>query len=154
MEIHILFISITGNTRAFVQQLQAYGETQAKKNSAAPTIALKEINDNTLPAAEETPFFAFVPTYLEGGNGIDNGDQEILTEGLREYLEFGTNSELCLGIVGSGNKNFNNQYCLTAKQYAAEFKRPLLADYELRGTAADVQRIYETLVQVIQEQND
>ena len=147
MEIHILFISITGNTRAFVQQLQAYGETQAKKNSAAPTIALKEINDNTLPAAEETPFFAFVPTYLEGGNGIDNGDQEILTESLREYLEFGTNAELCLGIVGSGNKNFNNQY-------AAEFKRPLLADYELRGTAADVQRIYETLVQVIQEQND
>lgn len=146
MEIHILYISITGNTRAFVQQLQAYAAKQSL--AEAPQIILKEIDDNTLPASEEQPYFAFVPTYLEGGNGIDNGDQEILTESLGEYLAFADNAQLCLGIVGSGNKNFNNQYCLTAKQYAEKFNCPLLADYELRGTAADVKRIYEELVSV------
>ncbi len=61
-----------------------------------------------------------MPTYLDGGNGLDNGDTEILTETLREYLEYEENHILCLGVVGSGNKNFNNQYCLTAKQYAEE----------------------------------
>lgn len=146
MEIKIVYISITGNTRAFVQHLQAYGKEQQRFAENAPQISLQEVDDNTLPYAETTSFFAFVPTYLEGGNGIDNGDQEILTESLREHIEFGENAKHCLGIVGSGNKNFNNQYCLTAKQYATTFEVPFLADYELRGTSADVARIYELLV--------
>ncbi|EOS8040498.1 class Ib ribonucleoside-diphosphate reductase assembly flavoprotein NrdI, partial [Enterococcus hirae] len=50
-------------------------------------------------------------------------------------------------VVGSGNKNFNNQYCLTAKQYASQFGFPFLADYELRGTPADVERVYQKLVE-------
>jgi protein involved in ribonucleotide reduction len=48
-------------------------------------------------------------------------------------------------VVGSGNKNFNHQYCLTAKQYAEQFNFPFLADYELRGTQADIERIYAIL---------
>ncbi len=132
---NILFTSIAGNTRSFLNRLQKYNET----------IHLKEIDDNTPEDEESEPFFIFVPTYLEGGNGIDNGDQEIMTEALREYIEFKENSKLCLGIIGSGNKNFNEQYCLTAKQYAEEFKVPLLDDFELRGTNEDVKRIDETL---------
>ncbi|MEI4283167.1 class Ib ribonucleoside-diphosphate reductase assembly flavoprotein NrdI [Tetragenococcus halophilus] len=132
---NILFTSIAGNTRSFLNRLQKYNET----------IHLKEIDDNTPEDEESEPFFVFVPTYLEGGNGIDNGDQEIMTEALREYIEFKENSKLCLGIIGSGNKNFNEQYCLTAKQYAEEFKVPLLDDFELRGTNEDVKRIDETL---------
>ena len=96
---------------------------------------------------ESEPFFTFVPTYLDGGNGLDNGDTEILTETMREYLEYEDNHTLCLGVVGSGNKNFNNQYCLTAKQYASQFGFPFLADYELRGTPADVERVYQKLVE-------
>ncbi|HDL2071007.1 TPA: class Ib ribonucleoside-diphosphate reductase assembly flavoprotein NrdI, partial [Enterococcus faecium] len=57
------------------------------------------------------------------------------------------NHKLCLGVVGSGNKNFNNQYCLTAKQYAQTFGFPFLADYELRGTPSDVTRIYQILAE-------
>ncbi len=152
MEIKIVYLSITGNTRAFVQHLQAYGKEQQRFNETAPQIILEEIDDNTLPYEETTPFFAFVPTYLEGGNGVDNGDQEILTESLREHIAFRNNAQYCLGIIGSGNKNFNNQYCLTAKQYAEAFAVPLLADYELRGTAADVTRIYELVVATRKEQ--
>ncbi|HBC4449400.1 TPA: class Ib ribonucleoside-diphosphate reductase assembly flavoprotein NrdI, partial [Enterococcus faecium] len=57
------------------------------------------------------------------------------------------NHKLCLGVVGSGNKNFNNQYCLTAKQYAQRFGFPFLADYELRGTPSDVTRVYQILAE-------
>ncbi len=139
---NVVYISISGNTRSFVQRLQRFAE---EKNSNELIIHAKEIDDNTPEEEETEPFFAFVPTYLEGGNGIDNGDQEILTESLRDYIEFKNNSNLCLGVIGSGNKNFNDQYCLTAKQYAEQFDIPFLADFELRGTNDEIQNIYHLL---------
>ncbi|MCO8298147.1 class Ib ribonucleoside-diphosphate reductase assembly flavoprotein NrdI [Tetragenococcus halophilus] len=139
---NVVYISISGNTRSFVQRLQRFAE---EKNANELIIHAKEIDDNTPEEEETEPFFAFVPTYLEGGNGIDNGDQEILTESLRDYIEFKNNSNLCLGVIGSGNKNFNDQYCLTAKQYAEQFDIPFLADFELRGTNDEIQNIYHLL---------
>lgn len=41
--------------------------------------------------------------------------------------------------------NFNEQYCLTARKYARDFDAPFLADYELRGTSQDIERIYTIL---------
>lgn len=145
MMIKILYISISGNTRAFIKRLINYAETQQETDPHAPQILAVEVDDNTLPTLEDANYFAFVPTYLEGGNGVDNGDQEILTESLRDYLAYQDNASRCLGIVGSGNKNFNRQYCLTAKQYAQAFDVPFLADYELRGTTVDITRIYNIL---------
>ncbi|OTN77429.1 nrdI protein [Enterococcus sp. 8G7_MSG3316] len=141
---NLLYISISGNTRAFVNRLHAYAADQPAKH----TWSVKEIHDNSIFEAETEPFVAFVPTYLEGGNGVDNGDQEILTETLREYIDFGDNATHCLGVIGSGNKNFNYQYCLTAKQYAAQFDVPFLADFELRGTNQDIETIYSILKEV------
>ena len=75
----------------------------------------------------------FLPTYLEGGNGVDNGDVEILTTPVGDFIAYGDNARKCFGVVGSGNRNFNNQYCLTAKQYSQRFGFPVLADFEMRG---------------------
>ncbi|MGX2945171.1 class Ib ribonucleoside-diphosphate reductase assembly flavoprotein NrdI [Enterococcus alishanensis] len=142
----IIYISISGNTRSFVKRLMAYSREQNKISQDNLLIEeIKEISDNTPYESENTEFFAFVPTYLEGGNGLDNGDQEILTENLRDYLEYSDNCRYCLGIVGSGNKNFNYQYCLTAKQYSEAFNFPFIADFELRGTNDDLARIYTIL---------
>lgn len=91
--------------------------------------------------AMSQPFVAFLPTYLEGGNGLDNGDVEILTNDLGDFIAFEENYKRCFGIVGSGNRNFNNQYCLTAKQYAERFGFPVLDTFELRGLNEDVKRI-------------
>lgn len=142
---NILYISISGNTRAFVQRLTEFAKEQHEADPSNPLIHSKEISENSPFEKENEPFFTFVPTYLEGGNGVDNGDTEILTEVMREYLEYEENHQNCLGVVGSGNKNFNYQYCLTAKQYSEAFNFPFLADYELRGTAADSQRVYQIL---------
>ena len=46
-----------------------------------------------------------------------------------------------MGIIGSGNRNFNKQFCLTAHQYSEEFGFPVLDEFELRGTEEDVIRI-------------
>lgn len=149
MKIRILFFSVSGNTRAFVKKLQAYAQDQHQQFKDNPLIELKEITDQSHFEDEEEPFVAFVPTYLEGGNGIDNGTTEIMTNTLGEYIEHRDNRHLCLGVVGSGNKNFNWQYCLTAKQYAEKFAVPVLGDYELRGTPSDEVTIYDALKEVV-----
>ena len=82
-----------------------------------------------------------MPTYLEGGNGVDNGDVEILTNPLGDFIAAHDNHKRCFGIIGSGNRNFNNQYCLTAKQYSQRFGFPMLGDFELRGTQSDIERL-------------
>ncbi|MGX7328019.1 class Ib ribonucleoside-diphosphate reductase assembly flavoprotein NrdI [Enterococcus bulliens] len=136
----ILYISISGNTRSFATRLKAYADAQDTPFS------LKEIHDNTPFTNETEPFVVCVPTYLEGGNGIDSGDQEILTEAMRDYIDYGDNAHYCKGIIGSGNKNFNNQYCLTAKQYAAQFQVPFLGDFELRGMQDEIEKIYHAIL--------
>lgn len=149
--LNIRYISISGNTRSFVENLQAYAQAQHEQNKESPLIDLKEISDATPDYDETEPYFCFVPTYLEGGNGVDNGTQEIMTNAMYEYIESGDNAKFCLGVVGSGNKNFNKQYCLTAKQYAADFKIPFITDYELRGTKNDVQRVFDILVKYLEK---
>lgn len=148
--INLLYISISGNTRAFAEHLAEYAKTQHQANAEQPLIHLEEVSDATQNEGETAPYFVMIPTYLDGGNGIDNGFHELMTTAMGEYLREPGNAEWCRGIIGSGNRNFNEQYCLTAKEYCKEFNVPFLADYELRGTAKDASRIYDILVKVSQ----
>ena len=142
---NILYISIEGNTRSFLKRMQAFAKQQHSLNSQDLEINLKEITDQTIPEAETEDFFAFVPTYLDGGNGFDSGFNELMTTPLGEYIESNDNAKKCLGVVGSGNKNFNEQYCLTARKYCDMFNVPFLADYELRGTDEDIDNVYSII---------
>jgi len=151
--IRILFISIEGNTRNFVSNLTDYAATQHATDASLPTIAATEISEASDLVAETTPYFCFVPTYLNGGNGIDNGVKELMTNVLGEYIAYGNNARYLLGVVGSGNRNFNEQYCLTAKRYAKQFNAPFVANYELRGVPADEKRVYQALVTRLKEVN-
>lgn len=150
---NIIYISLEGNTRSFLTRMQGYAKQQHSISEDRPLFELKEVSDQTLPADETEPFFAFVPTYLNGGNGIDSGFTEIMTNALGEYIAYNDNAKQCVGVVGSGNKNFNEQYCLTARKYARDFDAPFLADYELRGTSQDIERIYTILAKRWSEVN-
>ncbi|GGE23309.1 class Ib ribonucleoside-diphosphate reductase assembly flavoprotein NrdI [Streptococcus himalayensis] len=141
MNISLVYISLSGNTESFVKRLATYLETKH------PDVEIERVNIKEMVKYDQpfyhmtTPFVAFLPTYLEGGNGLDNGDVEILTNDLGRFIAFEQNYEHCLGIVGSGNRNFNHQYCLTAKQYAERFGFPVLDTFELRGMQDDIKRI-------------
>ena len=50
-----------------------------------------------------------------------------------------------LGIVGSGNRNFNAQFGLTAKHYARRFNSPVIGLFELRGNDEEAAKIYTAL---------
>lgn len=140
-KIDLIYISLSGNTDSFVKRLRAYLLLNTKIKEVN-LLNVKELAKNNIPFNElSNNFVAFLPTYLEGGNGIDNGDKEILTTPLREYIRYKDNYKKCLGVVGSGNKNFNNQYCLTAKQYSQEFGFPVLYNFELRGLDIDIHKV-------------
>ena len=88
---NIFYISISGNTRSFAKRLAEYSREQHQAEKSLPEVTLHEIHDNSDFKKETVPFFTFVPTYLSGGNGVDNGDTEILTETMSEYLEYEEN---------------------------------------------------------------
>lgn len=144
-EIYIIYISIAGNTRSFVQDLIDYSEEEHSKDSHHPLVVAKEISDQSDFMNETVPYFAFVPTYLDGGNGIDNGVKELMTNVLGEYIAYDSNRKQCLGVIGSGNRNFNEQYCLTARRYARDYGFEMIDDYELRGNSVDCKRIYDNM---------
>ena len=140
-KISLVYISLSGNTESFVRRLTAY-LLEEYSDIQVEQINIKDLVKEGRPFfSMDNPFIAFLPTYLEGGNGIDNGDVEILTTDVADFIAFADNAQKCLGIVGSGNRNFNNQYCLTAKQYSERFGFPVLADFEMRGMLGDIKKV-------------
>lgn len=146
----IVYISLTGNTHNFVTRLVQHLQwTQ-------PELQIATVNVKDLVRGQEdyfevtTPCIAFLPTYLEGGNGVETGYTEILTNPLGDFLAYKNNYQQCLGIIGSGNRNFNMQFCLTAKQYAKRFAFPVLDEFELRGTDKDIERISEKILAILE----
>lgn len=141
MKISLVYISLSGNTASFIKRLSAFLQ-ERHEDAEIEQVDIKDMVKEERPFYAMSQFFvAFLPTYLEGGNGLDNGDVEILTNDLGDFIAFEENYKRCFGIVGSGNRNFNNQYCLTAKQYAERFDFPVLDTFELRGLNEDVKRI-------------
>lgn len=136
-QLTLVYISLSGNTQSFVKRMSDY--LSLNHGIECRQINIKELNHETFQVDE--PFVALLPTYLEGGNGVDNGDIEILTNPLGDFIAAHDNHKRCFGIIGSGNRNFNNQYCLTAKQYSQRFGFPMLGDFELRGTQSDIERL-------------
>lgn len=149
-KINLVYISLSGNTESFVKRLTGFFQFQT--DWLVEVVHVKDLVKQDLPFYElDAPFVAFLPTYLEGGNGVDNGDVEILTNPLGDFIAYGDNTSKCLGIVGSGNRNFNNQYCLTAKQYAERFGFPLLDTFELRGLQNDIERVGRIIMDLVEQ---
>lgn len=142
-DLTIVFISLSGNTLSFVKRLSLY--LAENQGCHVNQINIKDLKHETFPVEED--FVAMLPTYLEGGNGVDSGEVEILTNPLGDFIAAHDNYKYCMGIIGSGNKNFNNQYCLTAKQYAKRFGFPMLGDFELRGTQDDIERLANIILE-------
>ena len=141
-KVSLVYISLSGNTESFVTRLKTYLLEQYK-NIEVEKIHIKDLVKEGEDFFEMTnSYVVFGPTYLEGGNGVDNGDVEILT------TQVGDNASKCLGVVGSGNRNFNNQYCLTAKQYSQRFGFPVLADFEMRGMLGDIKKVARIIAEL------
>ena len=77
--ISLVYISLSGNTESFVTRLKDYLLSQYE-GIEVQKIHIKDLVKEGQDFYEmDHPYVAFLPTYLEGGNGVDNGDVEILT---------------------------------------------------------------------------
>lgn len=147
-ELRVIYISLSGNTASFVKRLTEYMSLWYDVTIKATNVYDLVKNDIAF-SVEPNPFVIFLPTYLEGGDGIETGTTEVLTTPLRDYMSYQNNYKQCLGVIGSGNRNFNEQYCLTAKRYSEQFDFPVLDTFELRGTQKDIERIADKLVSLM-----
>ena len=85
MKVCFVYISLSGNTESFVRRLSDYLWEQYP-DLVIEKIHVKDLIKEGKPFFEvDTPFITFLPTYLEGGNGVDNGDVEILTTDVADF---------------------------------------------------------------------
>lgn len=118
----VYYSSETGNTEALV------GKTGLKA-SRIP------ISPKDRQLLVEEPFVLVVPTYAASdGRGA-------LARQVRNFLEDGDHASLIRGVIGGGNTNFGETYCLAARMIAEKYRVPVLYRFELRGTLTDAQRI-------------
>jgi protein involved in ribonucleotide reduction len=120
---HLIFFSSTSeNTARFVRKL---GLDAAR----IPLLA----REPALVAAE--PYVLVVPTY--GGTG---GEGSVPKQVIR-FLNDPRNRQQLRGVIGAGNTNFGDNYCMAGDIIAAKCGVPHLYRFELMGTPDDVTRV-------------
>lgn len=115
-------MSLTGQTQKFVNKLEMDNLRITMDN------AFQEINE---------PYIVIAPTY----------DVEV-TELINDFIETGHNQDHLKGICGSGNLNFGELYCFTAKDLAEEYQVPLLLTFEFQGNNNDVIKMKEKVNEI------
>jgi protein involved in ribonucleotide reduction len=122
----IYFSSASDNTHRFVSKLPV--------RSARIPLFTKE---DTLQALR--PFVLVLPTY----GGISG--QGAVPRQVIKFLNVEENRLLMRGVIGAGNTNFGDTYCLAADIVAAKCGVPVLYRFELMGTSEDVDRVTQGL---------
>lgn len=124
---HLIYFSSTSeNTARFVGKLGA----------DAARIPL-HAKDEPLLARE--PFVLVLPTY--GGTG---GEGSVPKQVIR-FLNNPQNRSLLRGVIGAGNTNFGDNYCMAGDIIAKKCGVPHLYRFELMGTPEDVTRVQKGL---------
>ncbi|MCU1634096.1 MAG: ribonucleoside-diphosphate reductase [Micrococcaceae bacterium] len=118
----IYFSSVSDNTHRFVEKLGV--------RAARMPLLTKE---PTLRAAQ--PYVLVLPTY----GGITG--QGAVPRQVVKFLNNQQNRSLLRGVIGAGNTNFGETYCLAADIVAAKCNVPVLYRFEVMGTSEDVDRV-------------
>lgn len=126
---HLIYFSSTSeNTARFVGKLGV----------DAARIPLHR-REPALVATE--PYVLVLPTY--GGTG---GEGSVPKQVIR-FLNDPGNRQLIRGVIGAGNTNFGDNYCMAGDIIAAKCQVPHLYRFELMGTPEDVSRVQQGLEQ-------
>lgn len=108
----IVYLSLTGNVRSFVKRTEL---ESVEINYSDP---LFEVHES---------FIMIAPSY----------DDDI-TDIISSFLNYKNNLDYLVGFVGSGNLNFDHNYCFNARDLAQKYQKPLLFTFEFSGTDEDV----------------
>ena len=128
----IYFSSASGYTRRFVQKL-GIPAAQLPLHTAQPTLLATR------------PYVLLLPTY--GGTAVQPGAaaRGAVPKQVIKFLNNEHNRSLIRGVIGAGNTNFGDSYCLAADIIAVKCQVPVLYRFELMGTSEDVAKVNEGL---------
>ena len=131
MSIDILYFSnYSGNTKRFVEKL----------DNIAIRIPIKWDKEQPLVVSRE--YVLFIPTY--GGGSI----KLAIPRQVKEFLNIPENRERLRGVVGFGNTNFGEHFCMAADLISKKAGVPVIARVEIFGTDDDVIKVKERLGQL------
>lgn len=122
----IYFSSASDNTHRFVSKLPV-------RSARIPLLT----SEDTLRAV--SPFVLVLPTY-GGTSGKGAVPRQVI-----KFLNVEGNRRMLRGVIGAGNTNFGDTYCLAADIIAAKCNVPVLYRFELMGTSEDVDRVTQGL---------
>ncbi|WP_426995999.1 class Ib ribonucleoside-diphosphate reductase assembly flavoprotein NrdI [Pseudarthrobacter sp. N5] len=91
------------------------------------------------PLLATRPYVLVLPTY--GGTG---GEGSVPKQVIR-FLNIPQNRQLIRGVIGAGNTNFGDNYCMAGDIIAYKCKVPHLYRFELMGTPEDVRLVNQGL---------
>lgn len=123
----VYFSSISNNTRRFIEKLDV-------RNDRIPIKIQEELNVNE-------DFVLIVPTYGGGGNDTKGS----VPKQVIHFLNNENNRKHCKAVISSGNTNFGDTYCIAGPIISQKLNIPLLYQFELLGTAKDVENVKEIL---------
>lgn len=111
----IAFYSITGQTKRFIDKT---GLDAHQISDASPKYDMGE------------HYILVVPAY-----------QDFMMDSVVNFLTYKDNKKNIIGIIGCGNRNFNDLFAQTAKKIAATLNVPILYLLEFSGTDEDVRNV-------------
>lgn len=126
----VYFSSISGNTHKFVEKLSA-------RSLRLPLRTHEEAPSSGSPTCWLCP-----PTAAPAARG--SAPQVV------KFLNLEENRRQLRGVLGAGNTNFGEHFCLAAQKIAVKCDAPLLYRFELMGTEQDVANVNEGLMKLWQ----
>ena len=122
----VYFSSVSGNTKRFVEKL-------GMPARRIPLYAKEE------PLVVDEDYVLLVPTY-GGGNGRGAVPKQVI-----KFLNDERNRQHIRGVIGAGNTNFGEAYCLAGDIISAKCQVPHMYKFELFGTQDDVAKVRKGL---------
>lgn len=116
----VAFYSITGQTKKFITKT---GLADAH-----------EIDDAWPQYEMGEKYVLITPSY-----------QDFMMDSLVDFLNYKDNKKNLVGIIGCGNRNFNDLFAQTAKKLSVTLKVPILYLLEFSGTDKDVKSVKKIL---------
>lgn len=116
----VYYSNVSEYTHRFVQKL----------NTRSMRIPLKKEDELLV----NEPYILITPTY---GNGVTR----VVPPPVVRFLTQEQNAQHLQGVIGTGNTNFNADYCKAATRISRRFQVPLLYKLELLGTPENVEDV-------------
>lgn len=131
--VHIVyFSSATENTHRFVRKL-GFPADRIPVSPRDPELRV------------HVPYVLIVPTYGGGASLLGRPAQSVPRQVVR-FLRDERNRSLARGVIAGGNSNFGPDFGVAGDKISAKLGIPYLYRFELMGTAEDVERVQEGLV--------